>query len=302
MAAAHEPIVGSLMLTFRTIGAIEAAKYPALRIWCDNVTSILVQALAYGSGLAAAALFAAYIADPLKAIAASEPPPQTEWIEVERPHPAFALIIPEAGDTPAAYSILRHTTGGGRKDVLSLGEPHGAAPYLWVEIYRPGREIDRFGDAGSEIAVRAGDLGAADAVRGGDDLDSKFGLFSVVNFATTRDIPRKCIGFVRAYSEPRLQISGLFCRGGGNFIEPSTLSCALDRLTLLAAGSNLKVGALFAQAELRRNFCGQHNTLMAPTPKYRRLWKALEERQRAASVAIPQQTTAPAALRLSFWG
>jgi hypothetical protein len=272
-----------MMLTVGTIGAIEAAIHPALRPWRDGVSSILVQGLAYGSGLAAAALFAAYIADPPKVIAASEPTPQAEWIEVERPHPAFALIIPEAGEAPAAYSILRHITGGGRKDVLSLGEPHGAAPYLWVEIYRPGREIDRFGNAASEIAARAGDLGAADAVRGEDDLDSKFGLFSVVNFATTRDIPRKCVGFARAYSEPRLQISGLFCRGGDNFIEPSTLNCALDRLTLLAAGNNSKVDALFARAELRRDFCGQRNILMAPTPKYRMLWKAIEERQRAAN-------------------
>ena len=268
------------MLTFGTIGSIKAAAHPALRTCRDDVSSILVQGLAYGSGLAAAALFAAYIAIPPKVIAASEPTPQAEWVDVERPHPAFALTIPEAGDAPAAYSILRHITGGGRKDVLSLGEPHGAAPYFWVEIYRPGREIDRFGDSGSEIAARAGKLGAADAVRREDDLDSKFGLFSVVNFATTRDIPRKCVGFVRAYSEPRLQISGLFCRGGSNFIEPSTLSCALDRLTLLAAGNNSKVGALFAQAELRRNFCGQRNILMAPTPKYRTLWKAVEERQR----------------------
>ena len=283
MAAAHEPIVGSIMLTFGTIGAIEAAIHPALRTWRDDVTSILAQGLVYGSGLVTAVLFAAYIADPPKVIAASEPTPQAEWIEVERPHPAFALIIPEAGDAPASYSIFRHITGDGRKDVLSLGEPHGAAPYLWVEIYRPGREIDHFSDAGSEIAARAGDLGAAGAVRGEHDLDSKFGLFSVVNFVTTRDIPRKCVGFVRSYSEPQLQISGLFCRGGENFIEHSTLSCALDRLTLLAASNSSKVGALFAQAELRRNFCGQRNILMAPTPKYRTLWKAVEERQRTAT-------------------
>jgi len=63
----------------------------------------------------------------------------------------------------------------------------------------------------------------------------------------------------------------------------STLSCPLDRLTLLAAGNDSKVGALFAQAELRRNFCGQRNILMAPTPKYRALWKAIAERQRGAN-------------------
>ncbi len=87
---------------------------------------------------------------------------------------------------------------------------------------------------------------------------------------------------MRAYDEPRLQLSGWFCQGtkfgGAEFIERSTLACALDRLTLLAAGSEPKVGALFAQAELHRSFCGQHDPILAPTPKYHLLWKALATR------------------------
>ena len=49
---------------------------------------------------------------------------------------------------------------------------------------------------------------------------------------------------------------------------------------LLAAGSDAKVGALFAQAELARNFCGQRSTLLAPTPKHRALWTAMEQKLR----------------------
>jgi hypothetical protein len=74
-----------------------------------------------------------------------------------------------------------------------------------------------------------------------------------------------------------VQISGWFCQGDA-MIERATLTCALDRLTLLAAGSDPKIGALFAQAELERTFCGQRDTLLAPTPKYKTLWKALENR------------------------
>ena len=51
-------------------------------------------------------------------------------------------------------------------------------------------------------------------------------------------------------------------------IERGTLACALDRLTLLAAGSEPKVGALFAQAELNRSYCGQRDPILAATPKY----------------------------------
>ena len=38
---------------------------------------------------------------------------------------------------PAGYVIRRHVEGGGRKDILTLGEPTGRAPFLQVEIYRP---------------------------------------------------------------------------------------------------------------------------------------------------------------------
>jgi len=243
--------------------------------------SSLVQGLAYVGGLAAVALFAVFIAQTPKVLAASET--KAEWREVERPYPAFALTIPEAGEAPTAYSILRHATGGGRKDILSLGDRQGAGPYLWVEIYRASREIERFGDASSEIAARTGDLGPAEALRREDVIDSKFGQLSAVSFVATRGIPRKCVGFVRAHADARLQISGIFCQAGSDFVAPSTLSCALDRLTLFASGNDAHVAELFARAEIRRTFCGERNSLMAPTPKYRMLWKALDQRQQRAS-------------------
>jgi hypothetical protein len=73
---------------------------------------------------------------------------------------------------------------------------------------------------------------------------------------------------VRAYDDPLLQLSGWFCQGGADFIERSTLACALDRLTLLFAGSEPKVEALFAQSEPNRSYCGQRNPILASTPKY----------------------------------
>jgi len=74
-------------------------------------------------------------------------------------------------------------------------------------------------------------------------------------------------------------LSGWFCQGGESFIERSTLACALDRLSLLSAGSEPKVGALFAQVELNRSFCGQRDTILASTPKYKALWQALANRR-----------------------
>ncbi len=99
-----------------------------------------------------------------------------------------------------------------------------------------------------------------------------------MTFETAKGTRRHCLGFVRDYDDPRLQLSGWFCQGGADFIARSTLACALDRLTLLSAGSEAKVGALFAQAELNRSFCGQRDPILAATPKYKLLWKALATR------------------------
>jgi len=251
--------------------------------WRERAWSVFLQTLAYCSGLAAVVGFAAYIADtPRSVVAASASPPRPDWVAVERPYPAFALSIPEAGDAPSGYAILRHSEGGGRKDVLTLGEAGGEAPYLMVEIYRPGHEIAHFGEAAHEIAARAATLGTAGAVRAEEDLDTKFGPVAIATFSIEGAVQRRCTGFVRAYDEPRLQIAGMFCQGGDGAITRAMLACALDRLTLVAAGSDQKTAALFAQAELHRSFCGQRSPLMAPTPKYQTLWKALEQRQRGS--------------------
>ena len=78
-------------------------------------------------------------------------------------------------------------------------------------------------------------------------------------------------------------MSGWFCRRG-EFIERATLACALDRLTLLSAGSEPKVGALFAKAELHRTFCGQRDPILASTPAFKQLWQALATRPLARRI------------------
>ena len=151
-------------------------------------------------------------------------------------------------------------------------------PYLQVEVYRAGSEIIGFDDAKTEIIGNARAFGPTDVNRLDDSLASKFGPFTLVSFIASKGTRRRCLGFVRAYNDPRLQLSGWFCQGGTEFIEQSTLACALDRLTLLAAGSEPKLGALFAQAELNRSYCGQRDPILAATPKYHLLWKALAKK------------------------
>jgi hypothetical protein len=254
---------------------MDAAMHPALHSWRDDLPPTLVRMLAYGGAIAVLSTVAAHLFQSPPVMEAISPVHRSAWIEIERPFPAFALSIPEAADVSAHYAIRRHGEGGGRKDILSLGQADGTAPYLQIEIYRPGVEQTRFADPKTEIKAGAAGLGPVEVQSDSEPLASKFGPLSILTFATSQGMPRRCLAFVRAYDDPRMQLSGWFCQGtqfGGMPVERSTLACALDRLTLLAAGSEPKVGQLFAQAELNRNFCGERNPLMAPTPKHRALW------------------------------
>lgn len=251
--------------------------HPALHSWRDEVPATLVRGLAYLGAITVLSIGAAQVFQSPSSMNPIKAAHRSDWVTVERPFPAFALSIPEAADVPAGYAIQRHAKGGGRKDILTLGEPDSAAPFLQVEIYRPGSEISRFPAAKAEIETDAAALAPTDVHPADEPLPSKFGPLSIVSFAIASGTPRQCLGFVRAYDDPRLQMSGWFCQGG-TAVERSTLACALDRLTLLSAGSEPKVGALFAQAELNRSYCGQRDTILAPTPKYHLLWKALANR------------------------
>jgi hypothetical protein len=249
--------------------------HPALYSWREALPATVVRLLAYVGGAVAISITAGHVLQPRQGLPASQPPPA--WVQIEKPFPAFALAIPEAAGVPSHYAILHNRAGGGRKDILTLGEADSADPTLQVEIYRPGGEIDRFAAPQATLMADATDLGPVDVRPSAEPLVSKFGPLTVLTFATSKGVQRQCLGFVRVYDDPRLQISGWFCRGGEP-IRRSTLACALDRLTLLSAGSEPKIGALFARAELHRSFCGQHDPLLASTPKYKLLWKALATR------------------------
>ncbi|MBS0247105.1 MAG: hypothetical protein JSR61_10830 [Proteobacteria bacterium] len=249
--------------------------HPALHSWREELPAHVVRLMAYVGGLVVLSIVAAQVfqSKPVKSPIA--PVDRSDWITIEKPFPAFTLAIPEAAGQPETYTIRRHTIGNGRKDILGLGEPDGVTPFLRVEVYRAGREISRFASAADTIAADATALGPVKVAPAADPVASKFGPLSLVTFETSQGAHRYCLGFARNYDDPMLQISGWFCQGD-TFVRESTLACALDRLTLLYSGSDPRVGALFAQAELNRSYCGQRDPLLAATPKYHALWKALE--------------------------
>jgi hypothetical protein len=249
--------------------------HPALHSWRDELPGHAVRFMAYVGGLVLLSVAAAelYQSAPVKSPIASVD--RSDWIAIEKPFPAFTLSIPEAAGQPETYAIQRHERGEGRRDILRLGDPDGVTPYLETSIYRAGTEIARFAPPVEAIVTEAAALGPVNITPVAEPLASKFGPLTIARFETSQGAHRFCLGFFRAYDDPMLQISGRFCQGG-DFIADSTLACALDRLTLLYAGSEPKIGTLFAHAELNRSYCGQREPLMTATPKYHLLWKALE--------------------------
>jgi hypothetical protein len=250
--------------------------HPALHCWREELPAALVRFCAIVSGVSLMSLAAAQV---FQSTAVIEPISQlhhSNWIAIEHPIPAFTLDIPEAAGAPSTYVIARHAEGG-RKDILSLGTASSTAPYLQVEIYRPGHEVAGFAAPQEALARLAGEAGSLAAFRADEPLPSKFGPLSVAAFDLVTPEIRHCLGFVRDFGDPPLQLSGRFCEGGSYVARP-TLACALDRLTLLSAAGEPKLAALFAQAERERHFCGHRDPIIAPTPKFEGLWQALATR------------------------
>ncbi len=251
--------------------------HPALHSWRDELPRAFVRLLAYVGGAAVLSMVAVQVVQHRKTVPPAPSVVKSQWVDIDRVFPAFALSIPEAAGAPSHYAVRRNLAGNGRMDILTLGEADSADPYLEVRVYRPGTEIDDFGLPQVVIAEGAAGFAPMNVRAPSEPLDSKFGPLDIVTFDTGRGTPHHCLAFVRSWDEPRLQLSGWFCRGG-EFVQRSTLACALDRLTLLSAGSERRIGALFAKADLNRTFCGQRDPILAPTPKYHLLWKALENR------------------------
>lgn len=230
-----------------------------LSSFADEIRATAMRILAYLCGVAVLALVATDIATRLQDDVDLSPRPalrQQTWRPLERPIPAFAAPSPDLSDKTATYEILRHTEGG-RKDVLKWSAAGVALPWAEIEIYRPGDESPGFAPASLEIGARTALWNVRD-VQADGVIDSKFGPMSLVAFSTQAAGKRvSCTGFARNFDDPQMQISGWTCGGSAQPSGRQAATCLLNRLTLLAAGSDPKLAELFARSELKRQAdCG----------------------------------------------
>jgi hypothetical protein len=249
---------------------------PACHSVPQDIRATFGRLAAYMAGLALLAIVTAGFLQGAASIVAVAPPAPA-WIKVERPRPAFALPMPELAAGGFDYAILHRTADDARKDVLNWGAPGDSGPYVMVEIYRAGAASERFMDAPSEIAARILGLPVTDDVKPAGRIDSKFGPLSLVDFAIAPNgKERRCLGFARPFDQPDMQISGWHCSAGEEVVDRAALGCAIDRLAILSAGGDAKLDRLFADADLRRTSCGQHNPILAATPEREKSTVALQ--------------------------
>jgi hypothetical protein len=240
----------------------------ALIGFVDELHKTLIRLFAYaavvgGSGFAAVA----WLTDVPAINGGDRSEQKSEWIEASRPQPAFAM---ETGDFAASeprYLIRRHHAGGGRKDVLTWGTPLGPERYLRIEIYRPGTEHDGAAAPDLDAVARAGAFALRGEAKVAGSLPTKLGAFSVVELGSDAGTVRRCLGVVRAFSEPPLQIAAWHCDGATAAAIRATIACALDQLTLLTAGGDARLAGLFARADQKRTFCGDKRPSLSVSPK-----------------------------------
>ena len=265
MASLRKQLLGKVARAVTWRNALFAASAPF--VLPAEWRAALVRIFAYFGAIGALSLMAAEMVRTPATVAVSEPAPRPEWIEVERPWPAFELALAGFADEPH-YAIRRHAQGSGRKDILSFGELGKTSRFVSFEIYRAGGEIDSFGNTAGEMRAIAAEHGRVNGLRTSMPIPSKFGALQTFEFAVGSFSGYHCVGFLRAFGEQRIRISGMSCNMN-LIVDRGAISCALDRLSLMSAGSDPDIARLFAQAELKRTFCGQRDPLMYATPKRR---------------------------------
>lgn len=230
--------------------------HPALTSFVDEICGTLARLVAYVGALALLAILGIHFWQQLPDAATMEPVAQSGWSVAERTHPAFAVSQFDSLEKTEAYQIFRHPEGG-RKDVFRWVVKDARPderPVAELEIYRPGRELSHSGPAVAEIATRLDPEGMREMEAAGV-IDSKFGTVTLLRFAGQADGANSCLGFIKRFDGPDLQVSGWSCQGEALPARRAAISCMLSRLMLLAAGNDAKLAELFARAELRRGSC-----------------------------------------------
>lgn len=192
---------------------------------------------------------------------AALPTPEPYWVKIERPIEVFALPLPQFDGLERQYRAERLEGARGRRDTIIRGSLDGSSTYLAVSIHREATGAAGFKSTVHTLSgVEPGEPGPSAA------MTTKFGAVPTAEIALA---DRACLAF--DLFEPAVQASfaGVFCPPAGKVADRRTLACTLDRLDLIAAGSDTALRRHFAEAERRRDFCGMGQVASVGTkPKW----------------------------------
>ena len=188
----------------------------------------------------------------------AKPAPVGGWLDVSRPLAMFSFDSQEFAPAPVSYAMRRHTTGGGREDILTSGDFAGDGPFLRLVIHQVGEEGAADQSLFVEAARRASAAGLAlDNLSNPAALPTRFG---VAEWADARlSVPadgaarENCAVFRFGETRPALRVSGLACGPAGKPYNRSQMSCLVGRLDLAAAGGDSDLQKFFARSELARD-------------------------------------------------
>jgi len=209
----------------------------------------------------ATVLFAASIISAFDEAPAPEPAkaaPVGYWMDVSKPLAMFAFDSQEFAPAPATYAMRRHTTGGGREDILAFGNFAGDGPWLRLAIHQVGEEGAPDQSLFVDAARRASDAGLAlENLNNPAALPTRFGAAEWANarLSAPGDGARRenCATFHFAEMKPALRVSGLACGPAGHAYNRAQMSCLVGRLDLAAAGGDDELQKFFARSELARD-------------------------------------------------
>jgi hypothetical protein len=261
-------VPGRLMQSFwanRAHPSYQTRIHPALTSFADECCSTLARLLAYVGTLALVAILGIHLWNQLPADEANEPPAEAGWSVADRSHPAFAISQFDFPEKTETYEIFRHPLGG-RRDVIrwtARDAGQDERPVAELEIYRPGGEFPRSGQAIDDLGARMQPKGARELEAAGV-VDSKFGSVTLFRHPGSAG---SCLGFLKHLDDPKLRISGWSCQTDALPAQRATVGCILNRLILLTAGNDPKLAELFARAELRRANCASTSP-PAPSPDW----------------------------------
>ena len=221
--------------------------------FADECCATLARLTLYVGALALFAIAGLHAWDRVELDMVTEPADQPGFTLASRSRPAFAVRSLDPFEKSESYDVFRHPAGG-RKDVFHRGPPD-EKPVAELEIYRPGAELDPLQPRTADLAARmaGGDHPELEAA---GVIDSKFGTVALFRRPGRFDAAKSCLGFLRHFDHPALQISGWSCQGASLPARRAAIACMLDRLTLLASGNEPRLAELLARAELKRTGCG----------------------------------------------